>query len=270
MRWLLALGVLLALTGGCGGDGTASEGELLVGAASSLEPLFSELGPAFEEETGAKVIFVYGSSGSLAAQIEQGAPLDVFASANRGFVVRLQEQGLVLNDRQRVFAEGRLVAITSMSAGELGPDATWRSAVTDEGVRYIALANQELAPYGAAAQRALERAGLWERLQPKLVYAANVAQVLQFVQSGNADVGFIAAAQVAAVPPQGFLSLPIDACEHGPLPQVIVGIRSSKTAARPGLAERFWAFVGSPATQDTLGRHGYAPAARASEDRGCE
>ncbi len=263
MRWLVAAAVLLALSSACGGAGTPGEPELLVGAASSMEPLFRDLGPAFERESGAKVTFVYGSSGSLAVQIERGAPIDVFAAANPDFVTSLVEQGLVLNDRETSFAEGRLVAIASF-----GPDphTTWRDAVIDSHVRYVAIANPEVAPYGAAARRALQQASLWETLRPKLVYGENVGQVLQFVQSGNADVGFVALAQIAADHPEGLTSLPVDRCEHGPLPQVIARLERS---ARPALAERFFDFVGSSATKQTLERHGYT-AANTFEGRSCE
>jgi molybdate transport system substrate-binding protein len=266
-RLLGVIFVLANLLAACGGSAPADASPLLVGAASSLEPLFNELGPAFEEETGAKVVFVYGSSGSLSAQIAQGAPLDVFVSANQGFIDGLMGEGLIAHDRQRVFAEGRLVAVVSFTPSRGG---TWQSAVTDERVRFLAIANPEVAPYGAAARQALKRAGLWEQLQPKLVYGANVAQVLQLVQSGNADVGFIALAQIAAAPPEGPQTLLVDSCDHGPLPQVIASIRSLKAAARPELAERFWAFVGSPATEATLRRHGYVPAVDGLADRGCE
>ena len=117
--------------------------ELLVGAASSLEPLLRELGVAFEKETGAKVTFVFGASGTISRQIGEGAPMDVFVSADVGFARRLQENGLVQNDTHASIAEGRLVAVTSLA---VSPETSWQELATDSRVQFIGIANPELAP----------------------------------------------------------------------------------------------------------------------------
>ena len=231
----------------------SQQGELLVGAASSLEPLFRELGAAFEEETGAKVTFVFGASGNLSRQIKEGAPLDVFASADSSFAMRLQNSGLVQNDRSSNFAEGRLVAITSLP---VPTEASWQDIASDSRVRFIAVANPEVAPYGSQAKGALERAGLWEQLQPKLVFGETVAQVFQFVASGNADAGFTAQSLVAQGAPSGITIIPISPCDHGGLPQTAVGINSTRQWE---LTERFFMFVGDWVTPQILERHGYGP-----------
>ncbi len=256
MRLLATASILMAMAGACGGAGSSGEDELLVGAASSMEPLFSELGPAFERESGASLTFVYGSSGSLTVQIEQGAPLDVFASADSHYVNRLMGQGLVLNNRGRVVAEGRLAVLTTI---ELDSGATWRDAVTDDRVRYIAIANPEVAPYGLAARAALNDPDLWEVVQPRLVYGENVAQVLQFVQSGNADVGVVALSLVAPSPPEGVTVLPLDPCDHGLILHAVAAVRNPKTAAYPELAEEFMAFMGSATAKALLEQFGYDP-----------
>jgi molybdate transport system substrate-binding protein len=225
--------------------------ELLVGAASSLEPLFRELGVAFEEETGAKVTFVFGASGNLSRQIEEGAPLDVFASADVSFVERLQNNGLVQSDRYSNFAEGQLVAITSLS---IPPETSWQELATDNRVRFISIANPEVAPYGHQAKTALTEAGLWEHLQPRLVFGETVAQVFQFVASGNADVGFTAQSLVMQAVPSSVTVIPVSPCDHGGLPQTIVGI---STTHQWEMTERFVNFVGEWATPEVLARHGY-------------
>ena len=222
-------------------------------AASSLEPLFRELGAAFEEETGAKVTFVFGASGNLSRQIEEGAPLDVFASANISFAQRLESNGLVQNGRFSNFAEGRLAAITSLS---VSPETTWQDLATDSRVRFIAVANPEIAPYGNQTQAALTEAGLWERLQPKLVFGETVAQVFQFVASGNADVGFTAQSLVMQGVPPGVTVIPISPCDHGGLPQTVVGISATHQWE---LTERFINFVGDWVTPQILEQYGYGP-----------
>ena len=165
-----------------------------MGTASSLEPSLRAFAASFERDTGARVTLLPGASGTIARQIEEGAPIDVFASADPAYMARLADQALVEAASVRTFGEGRLVVVATFSTrGTADWTAPLRSV---EQVRYVAIANPRTAPYGAAAVEALKGAGLWEAIEPKVVYGESVAQALQFVRTGNADVGLVAASLV--------------------------------------------------------------------------
>ena len=257
-RGLLALwvcGVILGLAAGCG-SGPDARPEILVGVAASLEPLFAELAPAFETANGVKVILVTGSSGGLAQQIKAGAPIDVFASADAGHANLVGASGaaLVLNGRAFAFAEGRLVLVTWAGAPA---DTPWQEVLSGPGIHHVAMANPELAPYGERARAALTAAGLWDDVAAKVVYGANVTQALEFVRSGNAQVGFVALSQVRAGLAEGLSVHPVDRCMHGGLDQVVVGIEGTEQRE---LVEAFIAFMGSKVAREAIIRLGYEPA----------
>ena len=256
LRRALVAPLLLAsyaglVLGACAGSSGGSQ-TLLVGAASSLEPPFTELAEVFQEETGSTVAFAFGATGNLARQIEQGAPMDVFAAADVAFMERLEEQGLIMAGTRRTHALGRLALVSSRKAGV---EVTSLEALLEPEVRYVAMANPELAPYGAAARQALESAGLWARLQPRVVYGESVRQALQFVQTGNAEAGLVARSIANA---EGVSGVPVDQALHEPLAQTI-GVVSD--TARPELARRFVELVTGPQGQAVLARYGYSPPA---------
>ena len=155
--------------------------ELLVAAAADLAGVKEPLAQAFERATGLKVRFTLGASGMLARQIEQGAPYDVFLSANEGFVTELAKAGRLAPDSVRVYAYGRL-GLWSRDGSVKSPEDLKSARVL-----HVAIANPAHAPYGAAAREFLERQGLWKALEPKLVFGENVRQALQYAESGNAD-----------------------------------------------------------------------------------
>ena len=162
---------------------------LIVSAASDLTYAFSEIGKQFEAETGHKVVFNFGSTGQLAQQIEQGAPVDVFAAANVSFVEDLARQGLILPDTKQMYARGR---ITLWTRADSPLQITSLADLTRPEVRRIAIANPGHAPYGVAARQAMQTAGIWEAVQPKLVLGDNVRQTLQYAETGNVDVAIVA------------------------------------------------------------------------------
>ncbi len=254
LRWIAL--TALVLMASCAGTAPAGPPpKLIVAAASSLQPLFHELGERFQEESGADVIFSFGATGTLTHQIEQGAPIDVFAAADPSFMDRLERQGLIAPGTYRTYAFGQLVLVANRKAG---PAPVSLEALLDPQVRYVAMANPETAPYGAAAREALRSAGLWTRLQPKLVYGENVRQALQFVETGNAEMGLVARsladAEVLAV-------TPLDPELHPPIVQTIGVLRGS---AQPELAQRFVDLVTGPMGAAALGRHGYGPSSSGS------
>src|SRR5262245_33169398 len=166
-----------------------AETDLTIAAASDLTNAFEEIGREFQKTTGTKVVFNFGSSGMLTKQIEQGAPVDLFAAANVAFVNQLEQKGLILPDTKKVYARGRLVLWTAQNSGI---KIEKLSDLTLPEIKRVAIANPEHAPYGMAARQALERAGLWEAVKPKLVYGENIRQTMQYAQTGNVEVAIVA------------------------------------------------------------------------------
>ena len=205
-----------------------------MGTASSLEPSLRAFAASFERDTGARVTLLPGASGTIARQIEEGAPIDVFASADPAYTERLAADGFVEPGSVRSFGEGRLVVVATFSTrGTSDWTAPLRSV---EKVRYVAIANPQTAPYGAAAVEALRSAGLWEALAPKVVYGESVAQVLQFVRTGNADVGLVARSLVDAGLADGLHVSDVDPSAYEPIAKTIAVVSASPHRQ---LAERF-------------------------------
>jgi molybdate transport system substrate-binding protein len=167
-----------------------------VAAAASLHGVMTRLVAGHEARGEGPVTLVFGASGQLAQQITNGAPYDVFLSANRAWVERLMRGDHVRPGTVTPFAAGRLVLLLATHAElENAPalaDGAVLARLRGDAFRHIALANPAHAPYGVAARQALQRAGLWEALGDKLVYGENVRQAQQFVESGNADAGLVA------------------------------------------------------------------------------
>jgi molybdate transport system substrate-binding protein len=228
---------------------------LKVAAASDLQGVLPALADRFTAATGVKVTPVIGASGQLTQQIRQGAPFDVFLSANMAFVRDLAKEGLIEPDTVRAYARGRLVLVVSQSSGVTVEDL---SALTQDKIKRVAIANPEFAPYGRAAQQALEKAGLSERLKPKLVRAESVRQALQYVQSGNAEAGLVAHS-VADVPE--VIEIEINPALYEPILQGL-GIVSKSRNREP--ARKFARFVLEGEGQRLLASFGFAPS---SEER---
>jgi len=230
-------------------DNQATSNEpLLVAAAANVQFAFAEIGQKFTEKTGQPVEFSFGSSGNLTTQIENGAPFDVFVAANVAFVDRLNEQGLIFSETQKLYAQGRIVLAVNR---EVGVQATKLEDLVDPAITWVAIANPELAPYGQAAKEALQNVGIWEELQPKLVLAENIGQTLQYVQTGDAPVAIVALA-IAEVPEIGYILLPADL--HNPLNQAMAVVKSTPNEAA---ARAFLEFVISPEGQAILEKYGF-------------
>lgn len=221
---------------------------LLVSAASDLVFAFQEIGALFERATGTKVIFNFGSTGQLAQQIERGAPVDVFAAANIAFVDLLEKQGLIFSDTKAPYARGRLTLWTR-------EDSLLHLTQLDElirpEVRRIAIANPTHAPYGMAAREALQTAGLWEQLQPKLVMGENIQQALQYAATGNVDVALVALS--LSVQQTGRWGL-IPEALHRPLVQALAVIKRTRHEAQ---ARQFTAFINGPQGQPIMHKYGF-------------
>ncbi len=227
---------------------------LTVSAASDLTYAFQEIAARFQAETGHRVVFNFGSSGQLAQQIELGAPVDLFASADMRYVAELAEKGLVLADTVQVYARGQLVLWTR------GDSPLALERLEDLGrpeVRRFAIANPDHAPYGIAAREALQAAGLWEALQPKLVLAENVRQALQYAETGNVDAAIVALSlslPAAAGPTDPGRWVLVPSALYTPIDQALAVVKGTQHEAA---ARAFVAYVNSPPGQEVLRKYGF-------------
>lgn len=255
-RWIAWLN-LIALLAACSGAQPSSPPApthepitLTVSAAADLMPAFQELGTLFTAETGVEVAFNFGSTGQLAQQIEQGAPVDVFAAANQLYIDQLLREELVLPDTAALYAIGR---ITLWTRADNPLHFERLDDLAQPGVTRIAIANPDHAPYGVAAREALETAGLWDRLQDKLIFGENVAQTLQFAETGNVDVAIVALSLSIAAGESGRWTL-IPAELHNPLNQALAVVNSTRHEPE---ARQFALFVNSPAGRAVMQAYGF-------------
>ena len=192
MRVFLVLIVGLVAAGCSGGGSSAPQSTVRVAAAADLKFAFDDLIAAFRTELPDIAVRVtFGASGEFFAQLSNGAPFDMFLSADVAYPRKLVEQGQGVSGSEFVYAIGHLVAwIPKASTLQLNKGGI--AALADPSVRTIAIANPRHAPYGRAAEAALKQAGIYERVKDRLVFGENVAQAAQFAESGAADVGLIA------------------------------------------------------------------------------
>jgi len=174
----------------CTGSTLLAQNTLTVAAAANLGPALREISAKFEKRSGTHVALVFGSSGGLAMQIQNGAPYDVFLSADVDYPHRLESQGLAELGSLTIYASGKLVLWAPKTLA-VDLRALGMKALSAPQVRNIAIANPEHAPYGKAALAVLRRGRLYDALKSKLVVGEDVAQAAQFVVSGNAQIGMI-------------------------------------------------------------------------------
>ena len=223
-------------------------GEIVVSAAADLQTAFTEIGGAFEKETGTRATFNFGSTGLLAQQIAQGAPVDVFAAADRSYINDLAKQGIILTNTVQLYARGRITLWTREDSPLQLQSLT---DLTRPEVKHIAIANPEHAPYGIAAREALQNAGIWDTVQPKLVFGENVAQTKQLAETGNVDAAIIALS--LSVGAKGHWTL-IPQELHNPLDQALGVVKSTKNERG---ARAFIEFVNSPAGRAMMAKYGF-------------
>ena len=196
------------------------------------------------------VQFVYGSSGKFFTQIQQGAPYDLFFSADIAFPRELVKKGMAASE-VKPYAVGRVVLWSnSMDASKMT-----LASLTDPKISRIAIANPKHAPYGKRAEEALKASGLWDRLQPKFVYGENIAHTAQFVQTGNAQVGIIALS--LALSPElskkgGYYLIPDKL--HNPLEQ---GYVITKRGAGKPLAQKFADYMNAKSSRAIMTKYGF-------------
>ena len=248
MKKLLAL--LFLFTGAF-----ASAQEITVAAAADMSAALPQLVADYTKKTGQVVKLTFGSSGNLANQIRNGAPFDVFFSANEEYPQQLIADGLALNGTLYRYAAGRL-ALWVPSDSPLELSKLGMQALLDPSVKKIAIANPAHAPYGRAAVGALWHFGIYERVSSRLVLGEDVSQAAQFVESGNAQAGLIALshALAPALRDKGrYWVVPLDA--YPTLNQAAVVLSRSK---QRDAARRFLGFLRSSEAISLLATYGFS------------
>jgi molybdate transport system substrate-binding protein len=243
------IALLLALI-----DLRAQEQKVRIAAAADLKSAMEELSAKFESKTGIKVDVASGSSGNFFSQIQNGAPFDLFFSADLLYPKKLAEAGFAEPGTLLEYALGR-IAIWMPAGSKVDVTKQGWSALLDASVIKIAIANPEHAPYGLAAVSAIKKAGIYEKVQTKLVYGENILQAAQFVQSGNAQAGIIALSLALTPGMKEGKTWIIPAETYAPIKQgaVLLKRANNKTAARA-----FLEFVKSAPGREILEKHGFA------------
>jgi len=222
--------------------------ELTVAAASDLTKAFTEVGVAFEKAYNCTVTFSFGSTGTLSEQIANGAPFDVFAAANESVIDDLDTKGFIVSETKSLYALGR-IGIVTLKDNPL--EVTTMEDLLKPNVKVIAMANPEHAPYGLAAKQAMESSGIWDELEPKMVYGKNISDTLALLTTGNADVAFIA----LSLKDDKFLNFNLlDADTHKPLKQAMAVVKGSK---QEDLGQKFIEYIKSSDGQSIMNKYGF-------------
>ena len=243
---------LVALAAACAlvaGEGPAAGATVRVAVAANFQPALAELAPLFAAATGHEVVASAGSSGKLAAQVEQGAPFDVLLSADAERPRQLVERGLAERSSRFTYARGRLVLWSARPGLRIGPET-----LREGDFRHLAVANHETAPYGAAALEVLHRLDAYRRVSRRLVRGESVGQTFAFVDSGAAELGFVALSQVAGR--RDGSSRIVAALMHSPIEQQAVLLTA---AAEPDAARALLRWLAGAEARAVMTRHGYEP-----------
>ena len=226
----------------------ASAQQLTVSAASSLTDAFKEIGARFEaQRPGATLRFNFAASGVLLQQIVQGAPVDVFASADQDTMNRAADRQAIAPQTRQDFASNSLVLVTP-------PGGAVKSLadLARADVKRIALGKVASVPVGRYTQQALESAGLWAALGGRFVYADNVRQVLDYVSRGEVEAGFVYRTDALQAGDKVAIAMTVPG--HAPVTYPVAAVADSR---QPALAREFIAFLVGPQAQAILARHGF-------------
>jgi molybdate transport system substrate-binding protein len=252
-NWTRLLGLILSLT--LAEHATQAQGKKIrIAAGADLKFAMGELSEKFKKQTGTEVNVTYGSSGNFFSQIQNGAPFDLFFSADISYPQKLEAVGLAEPGTLYEYAVGRIVIWTSADAKVDVAKEGWKTLLGAR-VEKIAIANPEHAPYGRAAVAALQRAGIYEAVKPKLVYGENISQAAQFVQSGNAQAGIVAMSLAASPAMRDGKRWEIPAEMHPAIEQAAIVLKAAKNKEA---ALAFLEFVKSAAGRAMLAEYGFA------------
>jgi molybdate transport system substrate-binding protein len=234
--------------------------EIRVAAAADLKFAMQDVAAQFEKQSGTKVEVTYGSSGNFFSQLQNGAPFDLFFSADADYPRKLEAAGFAEPGTLYKYAVGRIAIWTPADAKVDVARLGWKTLL-DPSVQKISIANPEHAPYGRAALAALQKAGIYEQVKTKLVYGENISQAAQFVQSGNAQAGIVAMSLAVSPGMKEGKRWEIPADMHPSIEQTAILL---KTAKNKDSARVFLEFVKSEAGRAMLSKYGFTiPAANA-------
>lgn len=254
MAWLLGAVILLCLLGGAEGE-SVQAGEVTIAAASDLNFAFKEIVALFEKNTGIHVKLSLGSSGNFFSQIQNGAPFDLYFSADVRYPQKLVESDHALAGSLYRYAIGRIV-VWVPNGSPLAVERLGMEALLDPAIKKIAIANPKHAPYGRAAVAAMQHFKVYERVKDKLVFGENVSQAAQFVSSGAADIGIVALSLALAPTMKAvgkYWEIPDSA--HQIIEQGAVVVKGAKN---PEAAKAFLDFVREVEGRQIMTRYGFA------------
>ncbi len=227
--------------------------EILVAAASDLQYALPEVAARFEKETGHKLRITFGSSGNFFSQIQNGAPFDVFLSADAEYPRKLAAAGTAEGGSLAVYGIGRIVLwVPPSSKLDLGKGL---AVLLSPEVKKVALANPQHAPYGRAAVAALRHEGLYEQVSGRFVLGENISQTMHFIESGNADAGFVALSLAIAPPLKGKGRYWLVPQDFYPVIEQ-AGVLVSRSP-RKKVAAEFLQFLRTPEIAELMRRYGF-------------
>lgn len=253
-RAVESLAMLVWLCGWCAAQ------DLTIAAAADLQFAMQDLASQFQKQTGEQVRVIYGSSGNFFQQIQNGAPFDMFFSANLDYPRKLEAAGLTESGSYYPYAKGEIV-LWVPNGSKINVKAGL-SVLLESTVRKVAIANPQHAPYGQAAVAAMQKAGIYEKVKDKFVLGESISQTASFVISGAADAGIVALSLALSPHMKGkgnFAVIPQD--QHPPIEQACVILSSAK---HKNSAQQFEAFLKTAAVAAVLRSYGFEvqPAAK--------
>ena len=265
-RWALLVCLLkvIASTGLSASGAPTAGGEITVAAAADLNSALTEIAASFKKQTGITVKLSFGSSGALAEQIHNGAPFDLFFSADMDYPRQLADAGQAEASSLYRYAVGGL-ALWVPSDSPLDVEHKGMNVLSDPAIKKIAIANPQHAPYGRAAVAAMKHVQLYDQVSDRLVMGENISQAAQFVESGNAQVGFVALAHVTSPAMQGkgrYWRIPAEA--YPPLDQGLVIVSRSR---RKKLAAAFVDYIKTAESAKVFSRYGFSLPAPTPEQK---
>lgn len=232
-------------------SGPVFAGEVRIAVAANFTNVSRKIAPLFEKISGYRTRISYGSTGKLFAQIENGAPFDVFLAADSQRPIKAENEGLAVSGTRFIYARGKLV----LWSAKHDAFADGESYLRKSAFRHLAIANPKTAPYGLAAQQVLAHLGIWQVIQPRLVRGESIAQTFQFVATGNAEVGLLAWSQVRAWKKDPGTTWIIPAQDYAPIEQAAVLLKRGKD--NPA-AQAYLAFLRSAVARRLIEDAGYA------------
>jgi len=247
-RWTRRVGVIAALATATLAA-PAFAGEISVAVAANFTAPANEIAAAFAKSGGDKAVLSFGASGQFYSQIANGAPFQVFLSADAERPVKAEKDGLAVPGTRFTYAIGKLV-LWSKTPGLVDPAG---AVLAKGGFAKLAIADPTAAPYGLAAIQTMRTLGLYEKLQPRIVQGASITQALQFVDTGAAELGFVALSQV--IDQKGGSRWLVPEVDHEPIVQQAVLL---KTGADNPAAKAFLAFLKGPQARAIIEKYGYA------------